>query len=343
MISSTPASSPADGNDPSADASPAAPAFVPALAAASARRGARRRGVWIVLGLVIAAASLWLADRWMRPPRGSQAHVDVAARDEPHPARPGSITDALTRPPAAGQHPLDPALEVARAGLEHFRGHIRDYKAVFIKQERIGQRLAPEEQAVIKIRQRSDEPAVPFSVYLRFTRPRKLAGREVIYVEGRNDGRLIAHEGGLLGIATVSLLPTSPWAMNGNRHPITEIGLENLILKMIDKGARDRQFGNCQLKVDRQITVNGHAGTEIQIIHPEPDVNLEFHIAKILIDAELNVPIAYESYGWPEQPGEPPPLLERYQYAQLQLNVGLRDEDFDPANEEYRFRWVSGD
>jgi hypothetical protein len=49
------------------------------------------------------------------------------------------------------------------------------------------------------------------------------------------------------------------------------------------------------------------------------------------------VPVHYEAYDWPKQPGEPPVLLERYTYTDLKLNPGLTDADFDPKNPEYKF------
>ena len=48
----------------------------------------------------------------------------------------------------------------------------------------------------------TDQGHQPFSVYMKFLKPRAVAGREVIWVKGQNDNKLIAHEGGLLGVKT---------------------------------------------------------------------------------------------------------------------------------------------
>ncbi|MGN6136394.1 MAG: DUF1571 domain-containing protein, partial [Aureliella sp.] len=37
------------------------------------------------------------------------------------------------------------------------------------------------------------------------------------------------------------------------------------------------------------------------------------------------------------EPGDPPPLEEEYTYLDVQLNVGLKDIDFDPENPAYNF------
>jgi hypothetical protein len=106
---------------------------------------------------------------------------------------------------------------------------------------------------------------------------------------------------------------------------------------MIEKGTRDLQHGDCKVEVRRNIVINGHSGTEIRIIHPQPAEHFDFHIARILIDDELNLPVGYEGYTWPEKPGDEPVLNERYFYTEIQLNVGFTDLDFDPDNPAYDY------
>ena len=53
-------------------------------------------------------------------------------------------------------------------------------------------------------------------------------------------------------------------------------------------------------------------------------------------DDELQIPIRYESYDWPQKEGGQPVLLEEYTYTDLKVNVGLTDKDFDPDNEVAR-------
>ena len=69
----------------------------------------------------------------------------------------------------------------------------------------------------------------PRSVYLKFRQP--AAGREAIYVEGRNDGKVLAHDVGLgrLIAGTLHLDPDGSRAMEDCRHPITEAGIGPLL------------------------------------------------------------------------------------------------------------------
>ncbi len=239
----------------------------------------------------------------------------------------------------AKQHPLDPALRMAREKLEYIQNNIDDYTATIVKRERVDGKLV-EEHMFAKVRARKmdgDTIVVPLSAYLKFTHPKSKKGREVIWVENRNDGKLIAHEPGLLNVMRFHLDPEGKFAMMGNRYPITNIGVDNLARQLIEKGERDRQYDECEVKFYKRAKVDDRVCTLIQVKHPEPRPYFDFHIARIFVDDELNVPIRYEAYSWPTSAGEEPVLEEEYTYRDVKINVGLTDDDFDPDNPEYEF------
>ncbi len=263
----------------------------------------------------------------------------VATVDDSQPELRGCLTDYLvTSANEEHEHPLDPALHVARVGLEKMRKEIRDYTAQIIKQERVGGRLGEEEFMDAKIRNPKPGESIVMAVYLHFVKPASVAGREVIWVENKNRGRLMAHEGGLKTFMGGSFKPTGLIAMMGQRYPITEIGLEILTERLIENGERDRQYGECEVEVDRDIELDGRPCTLITITHPHQREHFQFHIAKIYIDDQLDLPVGYEGYLWPEEPGGEPLLLERYFYRNIQLNAGLTNRDFNPNNPDYNFR-----
>ena len=76
----------------------------------------------------------------------------------------------------------------------------------------------------------------------------------------------------------------------------------------------------------------------IEVIHPVPRRNFLFDVARIFVDRDLNLPIRYESYDWPKEPGGPPELMEEYSYLDLKLNNGFTDADFSINNPNYHFR-----
>jgi hypothetical protein len=55
----------------------------------------------------------------------------------------------------------------------------------------------------------------------------------------------------------------------------------------------------------------------------------DFHVARVFIDDQLQVPVRYAAYTWPKTPGGQPELDEAYTYLDLKLNVGLSENDFD--------------
>ncbi len=254
---------------------------------------------------------------------------------------PNVITNYFNdHPPEKAEHPLDPALVVARRGLKHLRSHIKDFTTTLHKQERIGKKLLPKEIIESKLRHNDfaeGEEQSPASVYVKFLEPKEMSGREVIWQKGRNNDRLTVHEYTFIGNKQLDLDPNGFFAMRGNRYPITEVGLEVLLLRMIEKGERDRKHAECEVKIDRSTKLNGRDCTLIEIIHPVERKHFEFHIAKIYIDDELNVPISYAAWTWPKEPGGEPVLEEQYVMADLKINVGLTDKDFDVTNENYEF------
>jgi hypothetical protein len=170
---------------------------------------------------------------------------------------------------AAGQHPLEPALELAQRGLAQLRGNVKDYSCTMVKRERIDGKLGEHEYMFAKIRQK------PFSVYLSFLGPDSVKGQEVIYVDGRNDGNMLAHAGSGVKalVGTVSLKPQSMLAMSGQRYPITELGVENLSKRLVEVARHDSQFGECEVNFYPNAKVNGRVCTCIQVTHPTPRKN----------------------------------------------------------------------
>ena len=194
----------------------------------------------------------------------------------------------------------------------------------------------------VKVRNRklvNGSVATPFSVYMAFLKPATVKGREVIYVENQNNGNVVAHEGGMKGrfLPTVTLDPNGMLAMRGQRYPITEIGLENLVVKLIEKGERDRQRGECDVQFQQGAKVGESLCTVLSVTHPVPRPYFDFHIAQIFIDNELNMPVRYCAYTWPQYSGGEPVLMEEYTYTKIKTNIGLTDADFDQENGKYNF------
>jgi len=275
-----------------------------------------------VIGLVEAMSAV------AQEPRSASPRV--AVRPAPTPTRAVGFLSSV-RP---GEHPLMGALRWAKAELPNV-ARIRDYSAYLQKRELIDGKLNDPETIFLKIRHR------PFSVYMRFEGPPAFKGREVIYVEGKNDGKLLAHATGVQGlVGTLSLPPKGMLAMSGQRYPLTEIGMLNLTKRLVEVAEQDVKYGECQVKYytsDKGIRVNKRPCTCIQVEHPVPRRNFLFHRAYIFVDDQLSLPVRYQSFDWPKKPGDKPQLLEEYTYYNIRLNNGFTDKDFDVDNEQYNF------
>ena len=232
-------------------------------------------------------------------------------------------------------------LDLAINARQHMSEHLDDYTARFVKQDRgINGVLNEQEEMLMKVqtRLRGDTEEAPLRVYMKFTEPESKRGREVIWGEDLNDGKLCVHEVGLLGLKRLNLLPDSFLAMQGQRYPITSVGMVRLLESLVERGKRDLDNPNISITNQPDLKFDDRVAELIQISCSEPRGGEDdFSLAEIVIDRENQLLLMYRSFGWPENEGGDPPLLESYAYHDVQVNVGLTDEDFSPDNPEYKF------
>jgi hypothetical protein len=225
-----------------------------------------------------------------------------------------------------GEHPLMPALRVAKNSLETIDTRVRDYNAVMIKRERINGTLAPQEIAFVKVRHQ------PFSVYMYFLGDKK--GRECIYndLPDGSKGNLVARDSGFKKrLGKFTLDPEGGLAMKGQKYPIMKLGIRELTKELISVATNDAQFDECEV-THGQGVMEGRPITMLKVVHPTRRDNFRFHIAELFIDNELQIPVRYNAYTWPTEPGGEPLLEESYTYVKLKINNGYTDEDFDPES-----------
>lgn len=233
---------------------------------------------------------------------------------------------------AAEKHPLAPALRWAKEALPRIE-QIDCYTARLIERERIGGRLRHAELLALKVRHR------PFSVYARYLAPRSMKGEEALYVEGANHGKMWAHGVGFRGLlGTLALEPTDPLAMQGELYPLTEVGILQLARRLLAVAENDVKFGECSMRWIDHAKINDRPCHCIEVVHPRPRKDFFFHIARVFVDDQMNIPVRYERYDWPSVPSGQSPLMEECTYYDIDLNAALLAADFDVHNPAYRFR-----
>lgn len=229
-----------------------------------------------------------------------------------------------------GEAPLAAPVRWAKQVVREMESNVHDYSCVLSKRERVNGILGKPELMFVKLRHE------PFSVYLKFEKPRKLNGREVVYVENENDGKLLAHGVGLEAmVGTMAVEPDSRLAMKGNRYPITHLGILNLA-KLLALLAEKNIHEDCISTRYFDATIDGKKCVCVEVVNSNPKINFQFHKIQVFVDMELNLPIKFVSWGWGSN-GETP-LLEEYSYSNIKLNCGFTDRDFDVRNPEYEFR-----
>lgn len=251
-----------------------------------------------------------------------------AAADDttpPKPAAPAAAPQKAETDEAA--NPLAPDIAEARQRLATMEKDIQDYCFTLVKRERVGDQLLDYEAIYTKIRHN------PFSVYMYFLSPVAKKGQQVVYIAGQNNGNLIAQPVGLAGkLGPYHLPPTGLLAMQGQRYPITEVGFLNLTRRLIEAGTDKTLCEGVEVKHYDNVKVKAGSDPRMtrmtEVIHPVKRPQEKYHLARIYIDKERNIPIRFESYDFPKTPGGKPELLEEYTYADVKLNNGFTDEDF---------------
>jgi hypothetical protein len=288
---------------------------------------AARHGTQVCALLLLATAGCGQTPA--APAGGAPSETAAVVRQ---PSTKGPSTKEQHPAKQAENRPLEKALALAQSSLDSLT-KIKDYACVFVKRERVGGELLDEERLEMKVRHK------PFSVYMRFIAPESATGKEAIYVEGRNDGKLIGHTTGLKGqvVGSLPLDPTGYLAMMDNRYPITNAGMKNLVTLLLKLGQRKDLLKNCRVSFVEDQKVDDRPCLLIEIKNPRTPGDFKLAKARIWLDHEWNAPVRFESWEWPAEAGAEPVLVEQYSYLKLKFNQGLTDFDFDPTNPKYEF------
>jgi hypothetical protein len=232
---------------------------------------------------------------------------------------------ALVPAPAAAATADGPGLVT---GMEAAWARVSAYTARFLRQEVVGGVLRPAEEARLKYQR-------PGRIYLRWLAGPP-AGRQILFVPGRDGDRALVHEPGLPArLFTVLLAPDSPRVLRESRHPITDIGLGRLV-ELIAGDVRRAQ-GRGDLSASDEGVRREAAGTVRRVVLVlAGGVGAGYHAARVVVDVAVDhglpVEVALHDAG-----GE---RLAWYAYRDLVLDAALTEEDFDPDNPAYGFpRW----
>ena len=258
---------------------------------------------------------------------------------------PAAQADAAAESADPAATPADRAkqtLQLKMALLEKgrtFLESIPDYTAQFCKQELVHGELTEEQMIHLKCRHR------PFSVYLKWEIGDE--GREVLYIDGQNEGDMIVHGGGWKArLPALSITPTSSLALKESRYPITNAGLLELAKTMLTVHTEDlakSAIEKCEKLADQEF--DGRACDVFLVEYRDATVSPTYRKSITLIDKEWHVPVYARNFGWPNEGStaageqlDEETLVEYYTYAEVRFRQQLAEVDFDRSNEDYRFK-----
>ena len=226
-------------------------------------------------------------------------------------------------------------LEEALLNLEN----VPDYTATFVKQERIGGAMTEPTLINLKVRH------APFSVYMKWLNGDK--GRELLYVDGQNDGDMVVRVGGVRGrfLPALNLNPVGDLAMKESRHPITEVGIKNLIKKALAYRERDlNDINNLNCTVTDGAQFDKRDCFEFVVEYKQHKEGCEYRKSILTIDKELGIPVAVKNFAWPNEVDavdvnnlDKSTIIENYAYTKINYARQLADGDFDKNNSNYSF------
>jgi hypothetical protein len=240
--------------------------------------------------------------------------------------------------PVPASHLIVPAIAETREWLAQVQRTVRDFQCRVVKRERIHGVLQNYYFIDMWVREEvrtGDQVSSPLAVYLEFLAPSSAAGRRLLFVEGRNEGKILVRKGGpRFSYVITKVDPDSKSTKTETLCPITQSGFAALLTDFIATlerhAAADPAGDNTMVERPQGARLDGRLCQVLRITHPRQQPGLEFHKATIFMDAELGVPVRVEKLDWPPRPGDAPPVIGEYNYTNVKINVGLTDAMFDP-------------
>ncbi|MCH8922562.1 MAG: DUF1571 domain-containing protein, partial [Planctomycetes bacterium] len=218
--------------------------------------------------------------------------------------------DSATAPRDTSTHPLASTVRYATARYDYIRKNVRDYSCLLIKRERIDGELQDYRYLRTLVRReqtRGGRVVRPMAVFMQHTEPGKLNGRRLLYVDGRNDGKVLVRKGGggAFNYLKLKIDPHGAAARRESNYPITDVGLAKMVERLIERAKADIKHdptgANTRVSYFRNAKVNDRVCTHIRVVHPKRGAGIDFHRASLYVDDKLRVPIRVVVYGWPSR------------------------------------------
>ena len=198
-------------------------------------------------------------------------------------------------------------------GLKAYEA-VRDYKAVFHKQELSGGVLGPKETIFLKFEK-------PFKIFLGWLDTHK-KGLQVLYERGKRDGKLAIHKPGLLlGLAPVIFLDQdSPWVREGSEsYNIEDAGIGTFLQDFAGAVSKGEKENKLSVNVS-----SDPSGEMMDVTFKDSREDSGYFAYRVVVhfDSVTSLPDRMTLYDWQDK------ITGIYTYEDLKLNVGSEDPEF---------------
>lgn len=219
-------------------------------------------------------------------------------------------------------------IELAQMGRQFHDDFVRDYSCVFVKQERIDNKLRPVEEIEVLFRTK------PHSVFMKWLKNQDQVKR-CLFVDTPDrvdsDGQKVAkvEPAGVLIRLVVSEIDMpihGDRARAASRRTIDEFGFR-ATLDLLDRyNTIAQKKGVLDYRYTGEGTIDGRPTFMFERILPYAGAKGEYPDAKMIIhlDQEWLLPTCVQSYA--DKDGKT--LLGSYQYKNVRINPGLTDHHF---------------
>lgn len=201
-------------------------------------------------------------------------------------------------------------------GMSAYEG-LRDYRAVFHKQENSNGRPGPVEKIYLKFEK-------PFKIFLGWMNTQK-KGLQVFYERGRHDGKLAVHTPGILSAVrpVIFLDQDSPWVRAGSAsYDIEDAGIGTFLYDFVGAvlhAARERKL---RVIFSEKKSAGDLDGDRVDVIFRnsrKSSIYFAYRV-RVIFDGKTGLPVQMELFDWENRP------TGIYAYRDLKLNVGLDGE-----------------
>jgi hypothetical protein len=223
-------------------------------------------------------------------------------------------------PALADQSGIDSVLAKCVASYNN----VKDYTCILHKKELLTNGTIKEQDNILmKVRK-------PGQYYMKWSESGSNAS-EVLYVDGKYDNKLMVHGGLLLKFFTIGIDPKGSMAMKENRHSIMEADIGRILNIFDDNCRKAKTDQGTVIALEKEEVLDGRKTWLYKATFPS-NRGYYGHVVYVNLDQALYLPIKITVYGWEME------FLEMYHFANLKVNTGLMDLDFDLENPEYGFK-----